>query len=176
MWLGSAVFATGSGLLHTLSRSSSMGQWFGYQVLGGIGYGSTVQIPFFAIQVVLPLATDIPPASALIALCQSLGGAVGLAVSQNVFQSALEGELARMSGPAGGVDPRAVVASGGVELEDVVPAEYLDAVRDGFGAAIARAYLLPIASAAAAFVVSLAIEWRRIESKKGAGTGDGELL
>lgn len=174
MWLGSAVFATGSGLLHTLSRPSSMGQWFGYQVLGGIGYGSTVQIPFFAIQVVLPLATDIPPASALIALCQSLGGAVGLAISQNVFQSALEGELARMAQV--GVDPRAVVASGGVGLEDVVPAEYLGAVRDAFGAAIARAYLLPISSAAAAFVVSLAIEWRRIESKKAAGTGAGELL
>jgi hypothetical protein len=162
MWLGSAVFTVGGGLLHTLTRSSPMREWFGYQVVGGIGYGVTVQIPFFAIQVGLA-QMDIPAASSVIPLCQSLGGAVGLAISQNIFQNSLKGNLAEI----GGVDQQAVVASGGVGLQDIVPWEYLDSVRDAFGGAIAEAYCLPIACAGAAFVVSLAIEWRRIGAKKG---------
>lgn len=171
MWLGSALLATGAGLLHTLVGSSPMSRWFPYQVIGGIGYGSTVQIPFFAIQVVLR-QIDIPTASALIALCQSLGGAVGLAISQNIFQNSLKDNLARVQG----VDQQAVVASGGVGLENIVPGVYLDAVRDAFGAAIANAFLLALACAGSAFVVSLTIEWSRIGSKKGAETSAGEAL
>ncbi|OIW34673.1 MFS general substrate transporter [Coniochaeta ligniaria NRRL 30616] len=164
MWLGSALLTTGAGLLHTLTRASPMRLWFPYQVIGGVGYGATCQIPFFAIQVVLTRTVDIPTASALIALSQSLGGAVGLAVSQNVFQNSLDRDLARIEG----VDRQAVVASGGVGLEGVVPGEYLDAVRDAFGGGVADAFLLAVACAGAAFVVSLGVEWRRIESKKGA--------
>ena len=170
MWAGSAVFSVGSGLLHTLTRSSPVGEWFGYQVVGGIGYGVTVQIPYFAIQVVLGQG-DIPPASALIALCNSLGGAVGLAISQNIFQNSLRDGL----GEIRGLDEQAVVASGGVALQDIVPGEFLGRVRDAFGGAIAEAYWLPIACAAAAFVVSLAMEWRRIREKKEDEVA-GELL
>jgi hypothetical protein len=161
MWAGAAIFSVGSGLLHTLNRSSPMSKWFGYQVLGGIGYGVTVQIPFFAIQV--PLGqNDIAPASALVALCQSLGGAVGLAISQNIFQNALKDNLAAIQG----VDQQAVVASGGVALETFIPWTLLNLVRDAFGGAIAEAYWMPIACAATAFAVSLAIEWGRIGEKK----------
>ncbi|KAJ9164826.1 MFS general substrate transporter [Coniochaeta hoffmannii] len=145
-------------------------EWFGYQVVGGIGYGVTVQIPYFAIQVVLDQG-DIPPASAMIALCQSLGGAVGLAISQNIFQNSLRDGLAEIPG----VDEQAVVASGGVGLQDIVPREFLDRVRDAFGGGIAEAYWLPIACAATAFVVSLAIEWRRIRKKEEEEVA-GELL
>ena len=171
MWLGAAVFTVGSGLLHTLARSSPMKEWFGYQVLGGIGYGVTVQIPFFAIQVVLS-QVDIPSASALIALSQSLGGAVGLAISQNIFQSSLKSHLGRIRG----IDQQGVVASGGVGLDGIVQAQYLDPVRDAFGAAIADAFLLAIAAAGLAFVVSMAIEWRRIGPVKEAGIRAAEVL
>ncbi|KAB5580054.1 major facilitator superfamily domain-containing protein [Coniochaeta sp. 2T2.1] len=157
MWLGSAVFTVGAGLLHTLNRDTPMSRWFGYQIVGGIGYGVTVQIPFFAIQVVLG-QVDIPTASALVALCQSLGGAVGLAISQNIFQNELVGNLAEL--PA--VDTQTVVASGGVALETIVSAEWVLPVREAFGGAIAQSYLMAIACAGAAFVASLVIPWARI--------------
>lgn len=161
MWFGAAVFTVGGGLLHTLVRSSPMKEWFGYQVLGGVGYGVTTQIPFIAVQVVLD-QVDIPTASALIALCQSLGGAVGLAISQNIFQNSLGKHLAQIRG----IDEQRVIASGGVGLDSIVQSQYLDSVRDAFGSAIADAFLLAIATAGSAFVVSLAIEWRRIGYKK----------
>jgi hypothetical protein len=171
MWSGAAVFTVGSGLLHTLVRSSPMREWFGYQVLGGIGYGVTVQIPFFAIQVVLD-HVDIPSASALIALCQSLGSAVGLAISQNIFQNSLNDHLSQIRG----IDEQGVIASGGVGLESVVQTQYLNPVRDAFGGAIADAFLLAIACAASAFVASLGIEWRKIESNNVAESPGGEVL
>ena len=175
MWLGSAVFTVGAGLLHTLDRDTPMSKWFGYQIVGGIGYGVTVQIPFFAIQVVLG-QIDIPSASALVALCQSLGGAVGLAISQNIFQNELMGNLAELQG----VDAQAVVASGGVALETIVSAEWILPVREAFGGAIAQSFLMAVACAGSAFVVSLVIPWARIGGKKaeevGAAGPAGELL
>ena len=112
MWLGAALLATGAGLLHTLHRSSPIKEWFGYQVISGIGFGIGVQAPSFAIQVVLD-AADIPVASALIAFCQSLGGMVGAAVAQNVFQSSLVRNLEKIQG----IDVDRVVTAGGAGME-----------------------------------------------------------
>jgi hypothetical protein len=53
MWLGSALFTIGSGLLITLKVDSSAGYWIGYQIVAAIGAGFAIQIPFIAVQVVL---------------------------------------------------------------------------------------------------------------------------
>ncbi|OBT95422.1 hypothetical protein VE01_05154 [Pseudogymnoascus verrucosus] len=161
MWLGAALLAVGTGLLHTLHRSSLMREWFGYQVISGIGFGIGVQIPFFAIQVVLD-AADIPVAGALIAFCQSLGGTIGAAVAQNVFQSSLVGNLNKIPG----IDVNRVVSAGGVGVVDVVPAPLLGGVRDAYNVAISSAFLVAVASAGVCFVASLGMEWRTIPRTK----------
>ena len=53
MWVGTAIFTVGAGLLYTLGVNSGAGKWIGYQILAGIGAGGSVQIPFVAVQVVL---------------------------------------------------------------------------------------------------------------------------
>ncbi|OBT63767.1 hypothetical protein VE03_06923 [Pseudogymnoascus sp. 23342-1-I1] len=161
MWLGAALLAIGTGLLHTLHRSSPMREWFGYQVISGIGFGIGVQIPFFAIQVVLD-ATDIPVASALMAFCQSLGGTVGAAIAQNVFQSSLVRNLHKIQG----VDVDRVIAAGGAGVVDAVPATLLGAARDAYNGATTSAFLVAVASAGVCFVVSLGMEWRTIPRTK----------
>ncbi|KAF5011385.1 hypothetical protein FDECE_2496 [Fusarium decemcellulare] len=162
MWLGSAMFTVAGGLLYTLSRSSPIRSWFGYQVLAGGGYGTTVQIPIFAVQVVLSKA-DIPLGTTMVILSQSLGGSVGLAVAQNVFQNSLHQQLKKIKG----LDVPAVVAAGGVELEKIVPSKLLGFVRDAFQIAVANAFLVSVGFGGAAFLASLRVERRRIKSKKG---------
>ncbi|KPM40577.1 hypothetical protein AK830_g6010 [Neonectria ditissima] len=161
MWLGSAIFAIAGGLFYTLSESSSLGQWFGYQVLSGVGYGMTVQVPIFAIQVVLT-ATDIPLGTTMVILGQCLGGAVGLAIAQNVFQNSLHQLLNKIQG----IDSSAVVASGGVDLEHVVPAKLLASVRNAFSGAVSDAFLVAVGVGGVAFLASLGMERRRIQTSK----------
>jgi Fungal trichothecene efflux pump (TRI12) len=44
MIAGMAIFCIGCGLLSTLSPDTSLGKWFGYQVLAGAGIGSCLQV------------------------------------------------------------------------------------------------------------------------------------
>ncbi|KAK7402588.1 hypothetical protein QQX98_011659 [Neonectria punicea] len=161
MWLGAAIFTVGGGLFYTLSESSSLAQWFGYQVLSGVGYGVTVQVPIFAIQVVLT-AADIPLGTTMVILGQCLGGAVGLAIAQNVFQNSLHQLLNNIQG----IDVSVVVASGGVDLEHIVPARLFAQVRDAFSGAVSNAFLVAVGVGGAAFLASLGMERRRIQSSK----------
>jgi MFS family permease len=51
MLIGGGVLATiGSGLLYTLDTNSSTGEWIGYQILAGAGWGIAFQIPMIAVQ------------------------------------------------------------------------------------------------------------------------------
>ncbi|UPK91030.1 hypothetical protein LCI18_001965 [Fusarium solani-melongenae] len=161
MWFGAALFTTGGGLLYTLSQTSSIGRWFGFQLMAGAGYGTTVQIPIFAIQVVLSTA-DIPLGTTMVIIAQSFGGAVGLAIAQNVFQNFLSQELNKIKG----IDVAAVVAAGGVELEKVVPGSLLALVRDAFQVAIANAFLVAVGLGGVAFLASLGMERKRINKSK----------
>ena len=64
MWAGVIIFTVGSGMLFTLKVNSSIGTWIGYQILAGVGAGACVQIPFIAVQVVLP-EKDMPVGNAV---------------------------------------------------------------------------------------------------------------
>jgi hypothetical protein len=146
-----------------------MREWFGYQVLSGVGYGLGVQIPYFAIQLVLE-PTDIPVASALIAFCQSLGGTVGTAIAQNIFQSTLIKNLKKIEG----VDVDAVVKAGGAGVADAVPAPLLSAARDAYNVAITAAFLVAVATAGISLIASGGMEWRTVPKKKTTTTTEEE--
>lgn len=63
-----AIFATvGAGLLYSLDIGSSAGQYIGYQVLVGIGVGTSIQIPVIAAQALSDMA-EIPCVTAVV-LC-----------------------------------------------------------------------------------------------------------
>ncbi|KAJ4258183.1 hypothetical protein NW762_008329 [Fusarium torreyae] len=164
MWAGSAIFTTGAALLHTISQNTPMGRWFGYEVVAGAGFGIAIQIPVFAVQVVLG-AADIPLGTVLIILSQALGGSVGLSISQNVFQNSLHKRLRSIPG----IDVRAVIASGGTDLENIVPSESLAIVRDAFRYGISNAFIVSTAFGGAAFLASVGMERKKIKSKKEGG-------
>ncbi|RAO71641.1 uncharacterized protein BHQ10_007653 [Talaromyces amestolkiae] len=161
MWTGAAIFTVGCYLLHTLVWSSTMKAWFGYQVIIGIGYGISVQVPYLAVQVVV-ISVDRPLANALISLFQALGGALGLSIAENVFQTWLIKRLDKIQD----INVPIIIASGGTDLETIVSASNLDSVRNAFSGAVINAFLVSVAAAGAAFVTSLGIEWRRIGVKK----------
>ncbi|WDK21279.1 major facilitator superfamily transporter [Colletotrichum graminicola] len=158
MWLGSGVFVAGCVLIQRLDRGSSIGEWLGFQVLSGAGIGLAEQVPFIAVQVVLP-DDDMPTACALVVFHRLLGGAVGLSIASNLFSQELS---RRLAGAPAGVNARAVRYAGASDLASAVPAADLPLVRGAFGYAVAKAFILPIAVAGISLLMSFGMQRRWI--------------
>ncbi|KAK2057819.1 major facilitator superfamily transporter [Colletotrichum caudatum] len=158
MWLGSAVFVAGCALLQRLDGGSPVGEWLGFQVLSGAGIGLAEQVPFIAVQVVLP-DDDMPTACALVVFHRLLGGAVGLSIASNLFSQELS---RRLAGAPAGVDAGAVRYAGASDLASAVPAADLPLVRGAFGHAVSKAFVLPIAVAGISLFLSFGMQRRWI--------------
>ena len=163
MWLGSFLLTMGSAYLHTLQIQSNPGHWIGYQILAGIGFGFGFQVPYTAIQVVLA-ADDIPAGNALVVFFQGLGGAIAVSVGQNVLSNTLQQQLSRSPG----VDPEAIIGAGATNIKAATSSALLETVLDAYQKAVAAALILPIASAGAAFLCSLTMEWRAVQKQQEA--------
>ncbi|PVI07883.1 MFS general substrate transporter [Periconia macrospinosa] len=163
MIAGSCFMAVGAGLITTWTLDSSSGEWIGYQVLLGFGVGWTMQQPNLAIQVVLP-KPDVPTGTALLSLCQTLGGAVFVAVGQNLFIDRFSHGLRRVPG----INPGLVLHSGATNLRTAVPHPrqhevllvYNNSLTQGpfFAALIIACLSLPAA---------IFMEWRSVKESQG---------
>ncbi|KAH8117631.1 MFS general substrate transporter [Phellopilus nigrolimitatus] len=162
VWFGAAIFTIGAGMLFTLTVASGTGQWIGYQILTGFGAGAGIQVPFLAVQAVLS-SKDMPIGNAIIMFFNSLGGAISISIAQNVFTNTLVEAVPRYTT---GVDPALIVSSGATHIREVVPADQLQGVLVAYTYALDRAFILPIAVAASAFVISLFMEWNTVKGKK----------
>ncbi|EIW81718.1 MFS general substrate transporter [Coniophora puteana RWD-64-598 SS2] len=84
----------GFGLMYTVDVGSIEGKLIGYQIISGIGVGSTLQMPELSIQAELVHEEElIPQAVALSALFEGLGGIVGLAIGGAIFLNQLTHNL-----------------------------------------------------------------------------------
>jgi hypothetical protein len=161
-WVGSAIFTVGCGLLHTLKVDSSAGTWIGYQILAGVGAGACVQVPFIAVQVVLH-RTDMPVGNAVAIFFNSLGGAISISIAQNIFSNGLIQNIPKYTH---GVDPATIINAGATHIRDVTPASQLPGVLKAYDIAVTNAYILSIACAGIAFILSLGFEWKSVKGKK----------
>ncbi|KAI1860404.1 uncharacterized protein JN550_011556 [Neoarthrinium moseri] len=162
MWIGAPVLATGGGLYQLIRTDSPRAQWIGFQLLSGFGYGICSQMPILAVQVVLGKA-DVPTGLVMVMFFQFLGGALAPSVGQNLFND----RLLRKLGEVRGIDGAAVVAAGGREFRKIVPPELMDAVVEAFGSALKNVFWVGLATPALAWIVSWAIEWRKLPDSAG---------
>lgn len=158
MWLGSSIFIAGCVLLRELDRGSSTGEWLGFQILSGAGIGLAEQVPFIAVQVVLP-DDDMPTACALVVFFRLFGGAVGLSIASNLFSGEL---FRRLAGAPAGIDAKTIRDAGAADLAKAVPAAALPLVQRAFSYAVSRAFVLPIVVASMSLVLSFGMQRRWI--------------
>ena len=169
MWLGTCIFIAGCVLMRTLNIDSSPAQWICYQIISGFGIGLAEQVPFIAVQVVLP-DDDMPTACAMVVFSRCFGGAVGLSIATNLFSGALLPKLAHTQG----VDVSTIVAAGASDLAAAVPVEVLPMVRKAFGYAITRTFILPIVVAGLSLILSFGMQRRWIPDDR-LHKNDGEV-
>jgi len=159
--------ATGAGLLSTLTPSATASQWIGYQVLFGFGIGSGFQTSTLVPQTVLD-KEDVPLGMALMFFSQQLGGAVFLAVAQNIFSIKLVDGLSDIAG----LDAQVIINTGATALRSVVPEADVNVVVKEYSYALTKVFIMAAALCTVMILPALAVEWKSIKQEK---KGDTEI-
>lgn len=165
--IGGAMFLTvGAGLITTWKVDSKTGIWFGYQVIMGLGAGSSFQIPLIAVQCVLDLK-DIPSGAALVSFSQSIGGAILIAVAQSLFSNnLLKGLDSRIADKA---TIQQIIAAGATGFRHTIDPSYLPAVYASYQSGLVAAYKVSLTSAALALLASFFVEFRSLKNNPNSG-------
>ncbi|KAL6706129.1 hypothetical protein ACN47E_006045 [Coniothyrium glycines] len=166
MILGSSLMAVGTGLLTTWNMGTSTGIWIGYQIIIGFGVGCTMQHPNIAVQTVLP-KQDVPIGTAVLSLCQTLGGAVFTAVGQNLYIDKFTEGLRRIPG----LHPEQILRAGATDLTDAVPPMLRGRVLEAYNHSLTKGtFFAALIIACLAVPAALGMEWRSVKEKQGPAT------
>lgn len=161
---GSAVLSSiGAGLLTTFQVDTGHSKWIGYQFIFGAGIGLGMQQPMVAVQACLE-GPDVAIGTAIIVFSQTLGGALFIAVAQNVFQNQLVSNIAAAN--IQGLSPAAVLATGATELRNVFPEKFLPVVLTAYNNALTQTFYVSTGTACITIIGALCIEWRSVKGKK----------
>ncbi len=93
----------------------------------------------------------------------NLGGALLIAVAQNVFTTRLSTNLAT-NVPI--LDPSTVLKTGATSLRNAVDPGSLEGVLVAYNDALTNAYYVSVAMAALSIVGALGMEWKSVKGKK----------
>ncbi|GKT57840.1 major facilitator superfamily transporter [Colletotrichum tofieldiae] len=162
------LFAVGAGMITTFDVATPMREWFGYQVLAGLGIGAGFQIGVLVVQTVLP-QEDVPVATACVQFFQSFGGAVMIAVAQSLFQTGL---IEGVTKNAPDLNPAIFINSGADQVRSILTqmgrADLIPIVLEAYMDGLRHTFYVTLACACAAFVTCLGLQWKSVK-KEGKG-------
>ncbi|KAL3432238.1 MFS general substrate transporter [Aspergillus tetrazonus] len=159
--LTSVFTAQGSGLMTTFDPASRIAKWIGYQAIYGAGIGFGLQQPLIAIQTALP-ENQVAEGTAVILFIQTFGGAIFLAVGQNVLSSRLIANVRDSNIP---IDARSLLSQGATSLESIVPSEYLPELRNAYNKALVHVFYAAVATAGLSIFGSAFLPWYSVKEK-----------
>ncbi|KAI0395153.1 MFS general substrate transporter [Xylariaceae sp. FL0594] len=178
MILGVVITSIGAGLLTTIGVSTPTVQWAAYMVVNGLGIGMAQQLPYTALQAVLD-PIDVPIGNAIAVFSYQLGGALGVAIGQNLLLSKLTLTVPRHTRA---VTPDAVIAAGATGLGALSRGDptVLNALRSAYAEAVRDPLILALAAAVLAFPFACAMERLNIkrvaEERERERSGDQLVL
>ncbi|KAF7888411.1 uncharacterized protein EAF02_002952 [Botrytis sinoallii] len=160
------LFAIGSGLLTTLSVTTSYARNAGFQVLTGLGVGVGFESGIIVAQTVMS-NKRIPVAISCVSLFMTLGGAVFVPVSQTLFQNKLvEGVEERVPG----LDARAFLDSGVTEIRALLETwgqeGQLEKVLEAYAEGLRATFWVSTACAIGGFLAACGLEWKSVRKEK----------
>jgi trichothecene efflux pump TRI12 len=164
-----ALFSAGAGALVTLDLNTPLREWFGFQVLAGLGIGVGFQLGALVVQTVLG-QEDVAVATACVQFFQALGGALMIGAAQAVFQNGLIDGVAR---DALGIDPQMFIKSGADQVRPILTQmgreDAIVPVLEAYMKGLRDTYYITLACALAAFVVCFGFEWKSVKQEKKEG-------
>jgi hypothetical protein len=167
--VGGILATVGNGMIYTLGVNSPSSEWIGYQVITGVGVGMSIQVPIIVGQAVVE-PTDLSSITAIVMFFQTLGGAVFIQMGQSLFSNKL---VKVIPDNVPNVNPALIVGTGATELRDVFDKELIPGIIRSFLAGLKDAYILAVALAALATVISFLIIVFDRRNLKGKVIGGG---
>jgi hypothetical protein len=140
--VSSVLTSIGAGLLSTLRVDSTIGFWFGYQVLLSAGVGLGAQNVLLVASVAVGPA-DMAMATSILTFTQTLSSAIFLPVAQSVFQNQLSVNL--MSSLPG-VDPALIVQSGATGFRGQLTVSQLPVALHAYNKALSQTFYVAVAT------------------------------
>ncbi|KAI8244231.1 Efflux pump mlcE [Colletotrichum sp. SAR 10_96] len=168
VFIGAGFSAVGSGLISTWVPTTATGIWIGYQIILGIGRGSSMQMHIIAIQANLPPSL-LSVSMATLVFAQTLSGAVFLTFAELIFTEGLGKNLEKY---APSVDAKTILAAGGTGFREVVSASELPGVVMAYSKSISEVFYLCVALSGCVFILGWGMGWVDIRKKKAEKKGD----
>ncbi|KAG6014301.1 hypothetical protein E4U43_006694 [Claviceps pusilla] len=162
MFLCAVLASVGAGLVSTFDVDTPQSKWIGYQALLGIGIGFGLQQPTICAQNVLD-DTDVPFGVAFINMMQMLGGAICVAVSQNLFLNELATGVAEV---LPGFDTRKIIERGVTDFSNLFSPNQLSHVMPVYAHVLRTVYLIMTGLCVATLLGALGVQWRSITKKE----------
>ncbi|KAH8880976.1 MFS general substrate transporter [Thozetella sp. PMI_491] len=162
MALGAASATIASGLFYTLTSSTSTGGWVGYQLLGGFGWGFS-WLNAISVAQAHAATADLPLATSVILVSQTLGGAFGLSAAQSAFVNKLVSSLAAN---APDVDTATIVATGATEFRKVFAPEQIPRIIQAYQDGLYVVFIIITAFVGFSFFLNLFNNWKRLYRDK----------
>ena len=164
------LVAVGSGMLTTIDVDSPMREWFGYQVLTGLGAGAGFQLGVLVVQTNVTI-DDVPVATACVQFFQALGSAVSIAVAQTLFQNGIiDGVSKEPTLRSLGVDPLIFINAGASEVQGILKEmgaeDAIPGVLEAYMTGIRDTFYISVAAGIMAFFAALGLRWKSIKNKK----------
>ncbi|KAH8887522.1 MFS general substrate transporter [Thozetella sp. PMI_491] len=158
---GICISAVGSGLLTTLGIDTTMGQWIGYQILYGFGFGACAQAPNMAAQTVLA-RDEVSIGASLMLFAQTLFGAIFVSIGQNV----LDGELVKRLAGIVKVTPQQIESAGATGLLSIMPTEQRTLALVAYNDSLRVCFQVALVMSCVCILGGLGMEWRSVKQQK----------
>jgi hypothetical protein len=173
---GTVFTSIAAGLYSTLKVDSGHAYWIGFQVLGGLGTGFSMETPLTAAQTVLR-THEASVGISLITFSQFIGGSIFVAISQTIFSNRLMSGL-REHVPD--LDANAFLGLGTAAVRSSVSPQDLPAVIEAYNSAITSTFYVAAGASACGFLATTFLEWNSVKGKEQGGgatskTPDSEI-
>lgn len=163
LFVGAVFVAVSGGVISSWTVDTHSPMINGILTLGGMGSSCVIQMPIIGLMALLP-QSDLPTATSTIVFFQFFGGAIFLAISENILVSRL---LSALHQYAPAVNAAEVVQAGAEGLRKVVTdTADLEGAIFAYNVAITNTFYLCVAGAVAAFFCGFGMEWRSVKEKQ----------
>ncbi|KAJ7183645.1 ABC transporter [Mycena filopes] len=155
--------ATGSGLLYTVTNTTSSAKLIGFQVLTGMGIGLGMQNTLLAVQVEFKDEKKLlAQAMSMNSFAAFLGGSIGLAIAEPVFASNLGKNLGKYAPEA----PAAIVSESPTAIwSGALPQEMIAGVARSYAESLRLVFVIGVPLAGLALLSTVMI--KNIKIQKG---------
>lgn len=114
-----------------------------------------------AVQATLDMA-DIPTGTAIVFFFQTFGGALFIAVTQNIFLNKIYSNMAIFA-PEFPAD--VVATTGATSLRAIVPPQYIEGVVRAYSNSLDQCFYVAVAMAVLSLFGTLFVEWKSVKGK-----------